>query len=81
MISPNVQTPERPFAMEYVGAKNKIVNAVNEAIRVNKIPCYLLESVLSDILSQVRESAKKELERVEKDFIEKQNKPTEEVKE
>ena len=80
MINQNNKTSQRPFSMEYVEAKNKIVNAINEANRVNGVPCYLLESILSDLLSQVRECAKKELTQAEKDFIEKQKKPiTEEV--
>ena len=52
----------RPFVMEYTEAKNKIVVAVNEAMRVHKIPCFLLESILSDILHQVESGAKAEKE-------------------
>ncbi len=51
---------EKPFTLEYANAKNKIVNAVNEAMHVNKIPCFLLESIISDILHQVEAGANEE---------------------
>lgn len=60
MIAQKNKKIARPFSMEYAEAKSKILNAVNEANRINGVPCYLLESIISDILSQVRECAKKE---------------------
>lgn len=63
-----------PFLAEYTNAKNKIVNAVNEAMTVHKIPCYLLESVISDILHQIESGAKLERERTMKEYEQQQQK-------
>ena len=53
---------EKPFISEYSDAKNKITNAINEAMHVHKVPCFLLESILSDILHQIEHGAKAEKE-------------------
>ena len=50
----------KPFCLEYDEAENKIFSAVDESAKVNKIPFYLLEGILTNILHQVRENAKAE---------------------
>lgn len=54
--------PKKPFCLEYTEAENKIFNAIQESVTVNKIPFYLLEGILTNILHQVRENAKTEKE-------------------
>ena len=52
--------PNKPFCLEYDEAENKIFSAVDESAKVNKIPFYLLEGILTNLLHQVRENAKAE---------------------
>ena len=54
--------PIRPFSMEYAEAKRNISNAINEAIQLHGVPCYMLEDILLNNLHQVREGAKAERE-------------------
>ena len=54
--------PRIPLALLHEDAENKIFNAVNESAKVNKIPFFLLEGILTNILHQVREQAKVERE-------------------
>lgn len=72
--------PQIPFALRYEDADKKIFNAVNESAKVNRIPYYLLEEILVNILYQVRENAKIELEN-ERALYEKQSAEYEEQKE
>lgn len=58
-----ITKPPIPFALRYEEADKNIFNAVNEAAKVNKIPFYLLEEILVNILHQVRENANIELEK------------------
>lgn len=50
--------PTRPFCLEYGEAESEICNAINKAINVNKIPCFLLEGILTNLLHQTKEQAK-----------------------
>jgi hypothetical protein len=52
---------ERPFILEMDEAKNEIVQCINNAIQVHKLPCYILDMILSDITSQIKDGAKQEL--------------------
>ena len=54
--------PTIPFVLRYDSAENKIFSAVNESAKVEKIPFYLLEGILTNILHQVREQASAERE-------------------
>lgn len=72
--------PQIPFALRYEEADKKIFNAVNESAKVNRIPYYLLEEILVNILHQVRENAQIELEN-ERALYEKQLAEYEEQKE
>ena len=52
---------QKPFILEMDEAKADIIQAINNAIQVRKLPCYLIDMILSDIGSQIKEGAKQEL--------------------
>lgn len=54
--------PTKPLILELTEAKTKIIKAINEALQVHKIPCSLLELILADNLSQIKEGARIERE-------------------
>jgi hypothetical protein len=51
----------KPLILELEEAKNEIAQSVNIILQNHKIPCYLIEPTIADILAQVREVAKNEL--------------------
>ena len=52
---------QKPFILEIDEAKAEIIQVVNNAIQVRKLPCYMLDMVLSEICVQIKEGAKQEL--------------------
>ena len=52
---------QRPFILEIDEAKNEIVQVINNTIQTHKLPCYIVDMILSDVCAQVRERAKGEL--------------------
>ena len=52
---------QRPFILEIDEAKNEIVQVINNIIQTHKLPCYIVDMILSDVCAQVRERAKGEL--------------------
>ena len=55
------ETVQRPFLVELDEAKMEIIQSINNAIQVHKVPLYILDMVLSEIGSQIKEGAKQEL--------------------
>lgn len=55
--------PVRPFSMEYMEAKDKIIKSINEATQIHGVPFYLLEELIADISHQIQANAKAERER------------------
>lgn len=53
---------QKPLILEIEEAKTKLVEAVNKAIQVHKLPCYIVDLILQGIVAQVKEGAKQELE-------------------
>lgn len=53
---------KRPFILEIDEAKKEIIQSINNAIQVHKLPFYILDMVLEGITAQVKEGAKNELE-------------------
>jgi hypothetical protein len=51
---------QRPLIVEIDDAKQEIIRVVNKAIQ-RGLPCYLIDMILSDIYTQVKEGAKNEL--------------------
>lgn len=52
---------QKPFILEIDEAKQEIIQVINNAIQVHKLPCCILDMILSEISSQVKEGAKQEL--------------------
>lgn len=61
-MSTSNNKPSIPFVLRYDSAEEKIFSAINESAKVEKIPFYLLEGILTNILHQVREQATAERE-------------------
>lgn len=51
----------RPIILTIEETKTELINKVNSAIDQG-VPCYFLEPILTDILAQVKNGAKRELE-------------------
>ena len=56
-----MEEKQKPFILEVDEAKNEIIQVINNAIQVHKLPFYVLDMILSDISGQIREGAKNEL--------------------
>ena len=52
---------QKPFILEMDEAKTEIIQVINNAMHVHKMPCYVLEMMLSEIFTQIKEGAKNEL--------------------
>lgn len=52
---------QKPFILEMDEAKAEIIQVINNAIQVRKLPCYILDTLLSEVCSQIKEGAKQEL--------------------
>ena len=76
--------PNKPFVIEMDETKRDLVSVVDRAIQERKIPCYVLEMLLGDILSQVQEVARREREFARQSYLEQfkaEENPTEENEE
>ena len=51
----------KPLILELEEAKNELAQSINVILQKHKIPCYLIEPTMADLLAQVREVAKNEL--------------------
>ena len=56
-----MEEKQKPFILEIDEAKNEIIQVINNAINVHKLPCYLVDMILAPISAQIREGAKNEL--------------------
>ena len=52
----------RPFILEVDEAKKEFIQVINNAIQVRKLPCYIIEMILTDLHAQIKDGAKSELE-------------------
>ncbi len=50
---------QKPVILEIEETKLELIQCINNAI--NKLPCYIVDMILSDLASQVKEAAKSEL--------------------
>lgn len=76
--------PNKPFVIEMDETKKDLVSVVDTAIQERKIPCYVLEMLLGDILSQVQEVARREREIARQNYLKQfatEENPTEENEE
>lgn len=59
----------RPFVLRLDDAKQEIIQSVNNAINIHQIPCCIVDMILLDIYSQVKDGAKKEMEAAKQQVI------------
>lgn len=57
-----MDTIQKPLSLELDETKRDLVAVVDAATQIRKIPCYLLEMILGDVLSQVQTVARAERE-------------------
>lgn len=55
------ETVQRPFLVELDEAKMEIIQSINNAIQVHKVPLYIVDMILSEVSSQIKEGARQEL--------------------
>ena len=53
---------QKPLILKIEEAKAELVEAVNKAIQVHKLPCYMVDLILQGIVAQVKEGTRQELE-------------------
>jgi hypothetical protein len=52
---------QKPLILEIDEAKSEIIQVINNAIQVRKLPCYIVDMILSEVVSQVKDVAKQEM--------------------
>ena len=52
---------QKPLILEMDEAKSEIIQVINNAIQVHKLPCYIVDMLLSEIVAQVKDVAKQEM--------------------
>jgi hypothetical protein len=56
-----MEEKQKPFILEMDEAKTEIIQVINKAIQVRKLPCYLIDMLMSEIGASIKEGAKQEL--------------------
>lgn len=64
---------QKPFILEMEEIKMELIKVINNAIQERKMPCYIVDTLLAEIVAQVKEGAKNELEMAKKQ-VEEQSK-------
>lgn len=59
----NKKQTQRPLILDVNDTKQTLVQVINEAINIKKIPCFILESFLNELLAQIRVGTQEELAR------------------
>jgi hypothetical protein len=59
--------------------KMELIKVINNAIQERKMPCYIIDSILSEIGAQIKEGAKNELAIARQQVEEQQSNNDEEV--
>ena len=52
---------QKPFILEMDEAKAEIIQVINKAIQVRKLPCYLLAPIIESIYREIQNGAQNEL--------------------
>lgn len=56
------QSETKPLVITLNEARLEITKGINYALQSCKLPCYLIEPILRELLAQVKEGARNELE-------------------
>ena len=73
-----MEEKQKPFILEMEEAKADIIQVINNAIQVRKLPCYLLLPTIESIYREIQAGAQNELMMAKQQF-EAQQKKDEEV--
>ena len=60
---------QKPMIIEVAEAKNEIVQCINNAIQMHKLPCYIIDLILSEVSAQVKMGANNELTSAKKQMM------------
>lgn len=52
---------QKPLILEIEEAKLELIQWVNDALQVRRLPCYFIDMIWSEIGSQIKEGVKNEL--------------------
>lgn len=52
---------QKPLILEIDEAKTELINVINNAIQVHRLPLYIVDMMLTEIGTQIRDGAKSEL--------------------
>lgn len=52
---------QKPLILEIDEAKKELIMAINNAIQVHRLPLYIVDMMLTEIGTQIRDGAKSEL--------------------
>ena len=52
----------KPLILEIDEAKTEIIQAINNALQVHNLPCYIVDMILTELRAQVKEGSRSELE-------------------
>ena len=53
---------DKPLVLRIESAKQKLINALNEVLAEESLPCFLVEPIIADLHEQVTRSARREYE-------------------
>ena len=53
---------DKPLIIRLNEVKAELFSAINKAIQQDDLPCYLLEPIVSEMLAQIRDGARNELQ-------------------
>ncbi len=51
----------KPLILEIDEAKTEIIQAINNALQVHNLPCYIVDMILTELRVQVKEGSRDEL--------------------
>lgn len=57
---------QKPFIVEIDEVKTEIVQCINNALQIHKVPCYFVDMILTEVCAQIKDGAKQELEMAKK---------------
>ena len=63
---------QKPIILTIDEAKTDIIQAINRALQIHRLPCYIVDMILTDMRAQLKEGARNELEAA-KEQMKKQN--------
>lgn len=72
-----MEEKQKPFILEMDEARAEIIQVINNAIHIRKLPCYLLLPTIENIYREMQVGAQNELIMAKQQFEEQQKKDEE----